>query len=89
MAFDTLSYARRLRQAGVSEAQAEAMADATRELVVSHFATKEDIAALKSELTALEGRIASAMETLGLRLTVRMGALAALSIGVLAAIIKL
>jgi len=37
MAFDTLSYARRLKQAGVPEAQAEAMADATRELVVSDF----------------------------------------------------
>jgi len=41
MTFDTLSYARRLRQAGVPEAQAEAMADATRELVMQDIATGE------------------------------------------------
>ena len=42
MTFDTLSYARRLKQAGVPEAQAEAMADATRELVMQDVATKGD-----------------------------------------------
>lgn len=82
MAFDTLSYARRLKQAGVPEAQAEAMADATHELVVSRFATKDD-------LTALEARIVAAMETQSLRLTVRLGSLIVIGIAVLAAIIKL
>jgi hypothetical protein len=105
MAFDTLSYARRLKQAGVPEAQAEAMADATRELVVQDFATKGDIAALKADLAALktdlaamalktdlaalEQRLTTAMDTLGLRLTVRMGGLIAVGVAVLAAIIKL
>ena len=80
MAFDTLSYARRLKQAGVPDTQAEAMADATRELVVSGFATQADIAALKADIAAvktdvaaLEQRVTAAMDTLGLRLTVRMG----------------
>jgi hypothetical protein len=89
MAFGTLSYARRLKQAGVPEAQAEAMADATHGLVVSRFATKDDIAALKSALTALEARIMAAMETLSLRLTVRLGSLIVIGVAVLAAIIKL
>jgi hypothetical protein len=93
VAFDTLSYARRLKQAGVPEAQAEAMADATRELVVSDFATKGDIAGLraklKTEIAALEQRVTASMETLGLRLTVRLGGLIAIEVAVLAAIIKL
>jgi hypothetical protein len=93
VAFDTLSYARRLKQAGVPEAQAEAMADATRELVVSDFAKKGDIAGLraklKTEIAALEQRVTASMETLGLRLTVRLGGLIAIEVAVLAAIIKL
>src|SRR5260370_20590924 len=79
MTFDTLSYARRLRQAGVPEAQAEAMADATRELVLQDVATKGDIAGLKtdlavlrSDLVAVAQRLIAAMDTLSLRLTVRM-----------------
>ena len=89
MAFDTLSYARRLKQAGVPDTQAEAMADATRELVVSDFATKADIAVLKSDIAAVEARLMAAMDFQSLRLTVRMGGLIAVGVAVLAAIIKL
>lgn len=96
MVFDTLSYARRLKQAGVPDVQAEAMADATRELLDSEFATKADIAALKSDIAqlrndmaALEQRVTSAIDTMSLRLTVRMGGLIAVGVAVLAAIIKL
>jgi len=59
MAFDMLSCARRLKQAGVPEAQAEAMADAARDFILQDFATKADIAALKSDIAALEGDIAA------------------------------
>jgi hypothetical protein len=89
MAFDTLSYARRLKQAGVPEGQAEAMADATRELVTSDFASKGDIATLKADLAAVEQRVMTAMDNLGLRLTVRLGGLIAVGVAVLAALIKL
>ena len=92
VAFDTLPYARRLKQAGVPEA----MADATRELVVSDFASKPDIATLKAdiatvrgEIAAAEQRVMAAMDTLGLRLTVRLGGLIAIGVAILAAIIKL
>jgi hypothetical protein len=89
VAFDTLSYARRLKQAGVPDVQAEAMADATRELVVSDFATKADITALKADIVSLEQRVMGAVETLGLRLTIRLGGLIAVGVAILAAIIKL
>src|SRR5437667_10682294 len=93
MTFDTLSYARRLKQAGVPEAQAEALADATRELVMQDVATKGDIAALrnelKSDLAALEQRLIAAMETLSLRLTVRMGIVLAAGLSLMTALIGL
>jgi len=82
MTFDTLSYARRLKQAGVPEAQAEAMADATHELLIQDFATKGDIAALKSdiavlrsEITALDQRLNGRIDALDQRLTSAIDAL--------------
>jgi hypothetical protein len=93
MTFDTLSYARRLRQAGVPEPQAEAMADATRDLVMQDVATKPDLAGveqrLRADLLALEQRLAAAMETLTLRLTVRMGIMLAASLSLMTALIGL
>ena len=89
MAFDTLSYARRLKEAGVPERQAEAMADATRELVMQDIANKADIAAVKAEIGALEQRIYAAMDTLALRLTVRMGVMLAAGLSLVVALIGL
>jgi hypothetical protein len=89
MAFDTLTYARRLKEAGFSDRQAEALAEATRDLAVQDFATKSDIAALKADIAALEQRFTAALDTLGLRLTVRMGGLVAIGVAALAALIKL
>lgn len=89
MAFDTLTYARRLKEAGFSDRQAEALAEATRDPAVQDFATKSDIAALKADIAALEQRVMAALDTLGLRLTVRMGGPVAIGVAVLAALIKL
>ena len=86
MTSDTLSYARRLKQAGVPEAQAEAMADATRELVMQDVATKTDVAALRSDLVAVEQRLIAAMETLSLRLTVRTGIVLAAGLSLMTAL---
>ena len=82
MAFDTLSYARKLKAAGMPDAQAEAVADATREIVAQDIATKTDLA-------AVEQRLIYAMEMLALKVTVRTGGLIAAGVAVLAAIIKL
>ena len=48
--FDTLSYARRLKDAGVDDAQAEAHAEAARDHVVEVVATKADIARLEDKM---------------------------------------
>jgi hypothetical protein len=77
-AFDTLGYAKRLRDAGISQEQAEAHAEAAREFVMGELVTRADLQA--------------AMDTLSLRLTLRLGVMLATglatSIGLLAAIIK-
>jgi hypothetical protein len=89
MAFDTLSYARRLKASGFSDQQAETLADATRELVIQDFARKSDIDALKGGIDALEQRITAAMDNLSLRLTVRMGVMLAAGLSILGAVLKL
>ena len=49
--FDTLAYARRLKEAGVDEAQAEAHVEAVRDTVTEGVATKTDLASLETRLT--------------------------------------
>ena len=75
MSFDTLSYARRLKASGFTDQQAETLADATKELVTDQMVTKSF---LESEL-----------DKLSMRLTIRMGTIAVLCVGALAAVIKL
>jgi hypothetical protein len=68
VAFDTLVYARRLRQAGFSEQQAEVQAEALAAVVGETLATKQDLRELEYRLTL----------RLGTMLTVSVGAVAAL-----------
>ncbi|MCD0421584.1 hypothetical protein [Rhodopseudomonas sp. BR0M22] len=72
-AFDTLGYAKRLRNSGVSNEQAEAHAEAAREFIMTELVTKTDLQL--------------AMETLTLRLTVRLGGIVAAGFGILAAMV--
>ena len=73
--FDTLAFVKRLAAAGMEPGQAEALAEALTAHAFDDLATKSD---LKSELQDLE-----------LRLTVRMGALAAATVAILGALITL
>jgi len=50
---DTLAYAKRLREAGIPQQQAEAHAEAAREFMTAELATKSDILAAKTELLAV------------------------------------
>lgn len=58
---DTLRYARRLKEAGVAPAQAEAMADALAVELVPNLVTKTDlgaaVAGIKADIAALESRL--------------------------------
>lgn len=74
-AFDTLGYAQRLRNAGIPQEQAEAHAEAARDFVMGELVTKNDLEA--------------ALDRLSLRLSVRMGAMLAVAVAALAALVKL
>lgn len=70
--FDTLEYANELKAAGVPEKQAEVQARAIKRLMESELVTKGD---LESSIKELE-----------YRLTLRMGAMFAATIGILSAL---
>lgn len=76
--FDTLSTARRLREKGMPQEHAEAIADEIRmgsSIDVSHLATKEDIREIRSDMRELE-----------LGMTIRLGAVIMALGGVLIAV---
>ncbi len=76
--FDTLLYAKKLKEAGFTEQQAEIQAEALKEIIENNLATKLDIEELRRTIKELE-----------YKLTIKMGAFAIAIITVLAAIIKL
>lgn len=80
--FDTLAFVKRLSAAGMESRQAEALAEALTAHAFDDLATKADLRATKSELE-------SALDKLELRLTMRMGLLAAAIITILGALITL
>ena len=73
--FDRLRYVDKLKSAGIPDAQARAHADAMHEALRESVATKSDIAALRTDLHALEQR-----------LTIRGGLIAAAVVAILASI---
>jgi DNA-binding transcriptional regulator YdaS (Cro superfamily) len=69
VAFDSLGYARHLREKGVPSEQAEAMADAARTYIMGELVTREELR--------------QALDTQTLRLTVRLGLMLAGAVAVL------
>ena len=57
--FDSLGYAKRLRERGVPNDQAEAYAEAARNFLISELATKADVFVIKTDLLAMEQRLRS------------------------------
>lgn len=74
-AFDTLGYAKRLREGGVANSQAETHAEAARDFIMSELVTRSDLQ--------------TAIETQTLRLTVRLGGIVITGVGVIVACIGL
>lgn len=60
VAFDTLKFTRRLKDAGISEEQAEAFSDAFKDVHQSQLkelATKADLQELRSDIRELDARV--------------------------------
>ncbi len=84
--FDSLSYAKHLRDNGVPQDQAEAHAEAARTFIMNELVTKTDFNAGLDDLRRdLEARI----ENASLRLTVRLGIMLAAGLTLLGAVLKL
>ncbi len=87
--FDTLKYANRLKSAGVPDKQAEAEAEALSEALevnLKELVTKED---LHREIESLRREMHSGFIQVEQRLVIKLGGLMALSIGIVAALVKL
>ena len=104
LAFDTLAYSQELQAAGVPEKQANAQAHALAGVVTETLATKGDIVDLKQTMQEMEVSLQRDMREseAGLRrdmqemeqrlkydLTVRLGTMMAISVGIVAALVKL
>lgn len=76
--FDTLAYAKKMISAGFTQQQAEMQAEALAEIIDEHIATKQDIRDIKKEMREMEQRI-----------IIKLGAMMAASIAIIAAIVKL
>jgi hypothetical protein len=91
--FDRLGYAKRLRDSRISQDHAEAHVEAARDFIMAELVTKADldsaIDGVDARIDNLESDLESEIETLGLRLTVRLGAMLAAGIALLAAVPKM
>jgi hypothetical protein len=94
--FDTLKFTQHLERAGISHEQAVAFAEAQKEslsvLMEGQSVGKTDIQTLRSDIQAIRGDIGELRHELReqeSRLIIKMGALMAFSIGIVAALVKM
>lgn len=90
-AVDTLSYAKRLKDAGFDDKQAETITSLISEAEQNqedHLATKGDIKELVLKLENGLRETDSRIKELELRMTIKFGAMMAANIAILAALIK-
>ena len=85
IAFDTLKYSKRLKDAGVPDKQAEAEAEALAEALEVNI---KDLAT-KGDLTREVDLLRRDMREMELRIVIKLGALMAFSIGIVATLVKL
>ena len=78
IAFDSLMFAKRLKEAGFTSKQAETLAEEQQEIIDNNLATKQDIKNLEYELKELEQRI-----------MIKVGAMLFAQTGLLIAIVAL
>ena len=87
--FDTLAYARRLRDAGVPEPQADAQAAALADAIGTGIPTRQDIADVRRDLKELELRLDARLEAMKADLLKWVIGLFIAQVGLFAALVKL
>jgi len=90
-AFDTLGYAKKLREHGIPQDQAEAHAEAAREFIMAELVTKLDlnsaVTSLRHELNAAVTSLRQELDTQALRLTIRTGLMLAAGLSLVTALL--
>lgn len=98
--FDTLQYVKKLKEAGVGEKAAEVHAEAIKEMIDNNLATKGDIYDLKRDIETVRSDLKRDIETtrsdlkrdieiVKKDLTIRMGGMLSVAIGVIGVLIAL
>ena len=87
--FDSLGYFEKLKNAGFTEEQAKVQANALREIIEERLATKADLVQLEERLTNEIRKMESEMQKLELRMTLKLGAMLAASVAIVATLVKL
>ena len=88
-AFDSLGYAKRLRDAGVPQDQPEAHAEAAREFIMVELATRQDLLALRQDTAVSIQTLQTAIDNISLRMTIRMGVMLAAAVTLLGVVLRL
>lgn len=81
--FDKLAYIEHLKTAGVDEAHARAHAFALDDALKDTVATKGDVKDVRNEISALRSDLKSEMRELELRMTIKVGGMLFVAVGVL------
>jgi 2-phosphoglycerate kinase len=96
IAFDTLKYSKRLKDAGVPDKQAEAEAEALAEVLeinLKELATKRDLkdveTALRADLTREVDSLRRDMREMEQRMTIKLGGMMMAGIAIVATLVKL
>ncbi len=82
IAFDTHAVVKKLKAAGFTEEQAEAQAQILSDIIDNSLATKRDIKELERSTTQL-------IKELEYRLTIRLGGMMVVAVGIVATLVKL
>ena len=89
IAFDTLAYAKKLIAAGVPAQQAEVQAEAIAEIIEDRLSTKQDLKELEVALKYDILDLKLDMKEMEQRIIIKLGAMMAASIAIIAVLIKL
>ena len=82
--FDSLTYANRLKAAGMESGLAEVQASVMTEVIQGHFQTLST----KQEVQQLGNDLRKEMQLLEQRMVIKLGSLMVLAIGVVATLVK-
>jgi len=99
IALDTLAYAKRLREAGFTEQQAEGQAQALAAAMTDSLATKQDLRELEvrvgarfdavdAKFEAMDAHFDARLADLERRMTMRLGGMMVTGIGVVSVLVK-